>query len=81
MKEADLFWQYARDAAYLSSEAMAEYEKRALMGLACTWATAAFTSERMLAAIFIPSPRTPSTTVSLSGTSTRRTPQETRHVS
>lgn len=81
MKEADLFRQYARDAAQLSSETMAEYEKRALMGLACTWAIAALTSERMLGAIFITSPRTPHVTVSLSGTSTYRSPRETHHVS
>jgi hypothetical protein len=81
MKEADLFRQYARDAAQLSLETIVEYEKRALMGLACTWAIAALTSEKMLAAIFITSPRTSHTTVSLRRTSSRRTPQDTHGVS
>jgi hypothetical protein len=41
MKEADLFRQYAQEAARSSSEATSQEEKDALMGLACTWAQAA----------------------------------------
>ena len=54
MKEADLFWQYAQEAARSSSE------KDALMELACTWAQAALMSERVPGSSFIPSPHYPS---------------------
>jgi hypothetical protein len=59
MNEADLFRQYAHEAAHLSSKATSQEEKRALMTLACTWAQAALMSERVLGSSFIPSPRYP----------------------
>ena len=37
MNEADLFRQYAQEAAHLSSKATSREEKRASMTLACTW--------------------------------------------
>ena len=60
MKEADLFRQYAQEAARSSSEATSQEEKDALMGLACTWAQAALMSERVLGSSVIPSPHYPS---------------------
>jgi hypothetical protein len=60
MKEADLFRQYAHEAALLSSKATSQEEKDALMALACTWAKAALMSERVLGSSFIPSPHYPS---------------------
>jgi hypothetical protein len=57
MKEADLFRQYAQEAAHLSSKATNQEEKQALMALACTWAQASLMSERVLGSSFIPSPR------------------------
>jgi hypothetical protein len=61
MKEADLFRQYAQEAARSSSNATRQEEEDALMQLACTWAQAALTSERVLgSSSFIPSPQYPS---------------------
>ena len=60
MKEADLFRQYAQEAARSSSKATNQEEKSALMALACTWAQAALTSERVLGSSFIPLPHYPS---------------------
>jgi hypothetical protein len=59
MKEADLFRQYAQEAAHSSSKATRREEKDALMALACTWAQAALMSERVLGSSFIPSLRYP----------------------
>ena len=59
MKEADLFRQYAQEAAHSSSKAASQEEKHALMALACTWAQAAWMSERALGSRFIPSPHYP----------------------
>jgi hypothetical protein len=59
MKEANLFRQYAQEAAHSSSKAASQEEKQALMTLACTWAQAALMSERALGSSFIPSPRYP----------------------
>ena len=59
MKEANLFRQYAQEAAHSSFKAASEEEKQALMTLACTWAQAALMSERALGSSFIPSPRYP----------------------
>jgi hypothetical protein len=57
MKEPDLFRQYGQEAARSSSNATSQEEKDALMALACTWAQAALTSERVvLGSRFIPSP-------------------------
>ena len=60
MKEADLFRQYAQEAARSSSNATSQEDKDALMALACTWAQAALMSERVLGSSFIPSPHYPS---------------------
>jgi hypothetical protein len=60
MKEADLFRQYAQEAAHSSSKATSREEKDALMALACTWAQAALMSGRVLGSSFIPSPHHPS---------------------
>jgi hypothetical protein len=54
MKEADLFRQYAQEAARSSSEATSQEEKDALMGLACTWAQAALMSEKVLGSSSFP---------------------------
>jgi hypothetical protein len=62
MKEADLFRQYAEEAARASSKATRQEEKHALMALACTWAQAALISERVLGSSFIPSPLHPAPT-------------------
>jgi hypothetical protein len=59
MKEADLFRQYAQEAAHSSSKAASQEEKHALMALACTWAQAALMSERAPGSSFIPSPHYP----------------------
>jgi hypothetical protein len=56
MKEADMFREYAEEAARSSSEATSQEEKDALMALACTWAQAALMSERVLGSSFTPSP-------------------------
>ena len=53
MKEADLFRQYAHEAARSSSKATSQAEKDALMALACTWAQAALMSERVPGSSFI----------------------------
>ena len=60
MKEADLFRQYAQEAARSSSNATSQEENDALMALACTWAQAALMSERVLRSGFIPSLHYPS---------------------
>ena len=59
VKEADLFRQYAQEAAHSSSKATSQEEKHALMALACTWAQAALMSDRVPASSFIPSPHYP----------------------
>jgi hypothetical protein len=59
MNEADLFRQYAQEAAHSSSTATSQKEKDALMALAHTWAQAALMSERVLGSSFIPSPQYP----------------------
>ena len=56
MQEADLFRRYAREAAFSSARAMSENEKQALLDLACTWASAALTSERVIGSSFTLSP-------------------------
>ena len=48
MTEADLFRQYAKEAMHSSSKSINEDERRNLEGLACIWAQAALTSERVL---------------------------------
>jgi hypothetical protein len=45
MTEAEEFRQYAEEAFICASTSKDEYEKQALMELACTWATAAFASQ------------------------------------
>jgi hypothetical protein len=60
MKEADIFREYAEEAARSSSKATSQEEKDALMALACTWAQAALMSERVLGSSFTPSPYRPS---------------------
>jgi hypothetical protein len=55
MKEADLFRQYAQEAAYSSSKAVGQEEKQAFMAHACTWAQAALVSQRAPGLSFIPS--------------------------
>jgi hypothetical protein len=60
MKEADLFGQYAKEAAHSSSKATSREEKDALIALACTWAQAALMSGRVLGSSFVPSPHYPS---------------------
>jgi hypothetical protein len=52
--EADLFRQYAHEAARSSSKATSQEEKDTL------WAQAALMSERVLGSSFIPSPHYPS---------------------
>jgi len=47
MSGADLFRQYAKEALRGSSKATNENEKRSLIDLACIWAQAALTSERV----------------------------------
>jgi hypothetical protein len=56
MKDADLFRQYAQEAARSSSNATSREGKDALMALACVWAQATLMSERVLGSGFIPSP-------------------------
>jgi hypothetical protein len=60
MKEADLFRQYAQEAAHSSSKASSQEEKDALMAPACTWAQAALMTGRVPGSSFIPSPHYPS---------------------
>jgi hypothetical protein len=57
VKEADVFWRYAREAACSASEAISENEKRALLGLACTWGQAALMSNKELESSFVLPPR------------------------
>ena len=52
MTEADLFRQYAKEAMHSSSQSKSEDERRGLEGLACTWAQAALTSERVFGSSF-----------------------------
>ena len=59
MKEADLFRQFAHEAARSSSKATSQAEKDE-MALACTWAQAALMSERVLGSSFTPPPHYPS---------------------
>ena len=46
MSEAEMFRQYAEEAMRWASESNTEQEKRALVGLVCTWTLAAPESER-----------------------------------
>jgi hypothetical protein len=57
MTEADLFRRYAKEALRSSSKSTNENEKRDLVGLACIWAQAALTSERLFGSSFASSPR------------------------
>ncbi len=57
MSEAALFRQYAQEAMRSSSKSKDENEKRDMIGLACIWAQAALTSERVFGSSFVPSPR------------------------
>ncbi len=57
MTEADLFRQYAKEAMHSSSKSTNENERRDLEGLACIWAQAALTSERVFGSSFVSSPR------------------------
>ena len=57
MTESNLFRQYAKEAMHGSSKAPSENEKRTLTDLACTWAQAALTSDRVFGSSFVSSPR------------------------
>jgi len=57
MSDADLFWQYAKEAMHGFSKATSENEKHTLGDLACTWAQAALMSESILRSSFVLSPR------------------------
>jgi hypothetical protein len=57
MTEADLFRQYAKETMHSSSKSINEDERRNLEGLACIWAQAALTSERVFGSSFVSSPR------------------------
>jgi hypothetical protein len=57
MSDANLFRQYAEEAMHGSSKVTSENEKQALIDLACTWAQAAFASERVWGSSYTPSPR------------------------
>jgi hypothetical protein len=57
MSDANLFRQYAKEAMHESSKATSENEKQSLIDLACTWAQAALTSDRVFGSSFIASPR------------------------
>jgi hypothetical protein len=55
MKEADLFRQYAHEAALLSCKDASQDVKHALIALACIWAQAALVRQRGPGSSFIPS--------------------------
>jgi hypothetical protein len=52
MTEADMFRLYAKEAMHSSSKSASEDERRDLEGLACIWAQAALTSERVFGSCF-----------------------------
>ena len=56
MTEADMFQQYAKEAMGSSAKSTNENDKRDVVDLACTWARAALTSERVLVSSFTLSP-------------------------
>ena len=53
MTEADLFRQYAKEAMRAFSKSTNENEKQDLVELACIWAQAALTSERVFGSSFV----------------------------
>jgi hypothetical protein len=57
MTEADRFRQYAEEAMRSSAKSTSENEKRDQIDLACMWAQAALTSERVFGSSFVSSPR------------------------
>jgi hypothetical protein len=57
MTEADMFRRYAKEAMHSSSKSTNENERRNLVGLACIWAQAALTSEKVFGSSFVSSPR------------------------
>ena len=57
MTESDLFRQYAKEAMRAFSKSTNENEKQDLIGLACIWAQAALTSERVFGSSLVSSPR------------------------
>ena len=65
MTEANLFRQYANEAMRSSSKSADECEKRDLIGLACMWAQAALTSERVFGSSFVSSPHDIAEAISL----------------
>jgi len=56
MIEVDRFRQYAKEAMRSSTKSTSENEKRDQIDLACMWAQAALTSERVFGSSFVSSP-------------------------
>jgi hypothetical protein len=57
MSDATVFRQFAEEAMRDACTVIDEGEKRALEGLACTWAQAALMSDRVFRSPFISAPR------------------------
>jgi hypothetical protein len=57
MSDASVFRQLAEEAMRGSSKAVCEDERRALENLACTWAQAAFMSDRVFGSSWLPEQR------------------------